>query len=229
MVFFLYHTPDSTSLHYPDPLDEPQKFASDFVLHSPRNELVTEPQITVTPTSVLVNFDASTSHPHPPDGCFLPTFTTATNLLKSSSARTMTVDAKVCFVIKATPNIIGFKWVCPPSKVGSDKKQLAPPGTVQLNPILQSIAVAVSPRGVFYLQRVAMDLDWIPLSRTPYKNWTDQVTRTETMKLIFEKFMRSPVDTQGSLAWKWFYCRMLYSCYGIRLALLDEEIKYTSR
>ena len=148
---------------------------------------------------------------------FLPTFTTATNLLKSSSARTMAVNAKICSVIKATPNIIWFKWVCPPSEVGSDKKQLAPPGTVELNHILQSIAVAVSPRGVFYPQRVAMDLDWIPLTRTPYKYWTNQVTRTEAMKLIFDNFTPPPVDTQGSLARKCFYRQMLYSRYGIRL------------
>ena len=137
----------------------------------------------------------------------------------------MAGDAKIHFMIKATSNIIGFKWVCPPFEAGSDKKQLAPPGTVQLNPILQSIAVAISPRGVLYPQRVAMDLDWIPLSRTPDKYWTDQVTRTETMKLIFKNFTPPPVDTQGSLAWKWFYRRTLYSRYGIRLALLDKEIK----
>ena len=186
----------------------------------------------MTPTSVLVNFDASTPHPHLLDVRFLPTFTTATNILKSSSARTMAVDAKFCSVIKATPNIIGFEWVCPPSKVGRDKKQLAPPGTVQPNPILQSIAEAMSPRGVQYPRRVAMDLDWpilqsiaeavgprgvqyprrvamdlnwIPLSPTPYTYWTDQVTRTETTKLFFENFTPPPVDTQGNLAWKWFY------------------------
>ena len=68
---------------------------------------------------------------------FLPTFATATNLLKSSSARTMVVNARVCSVIKATSNIIGFEWVHPPPKIGSGKKQLAPPDTVQLNPIPQ--------------------------------------------------------------------------------------------
>ena len=122
-VFTPHHTPDSTSLHYPDPSDKPQKFdPSEFVPRLPRNEFETEPQITVTPTSVLVNFDASTSRPHLPDVCFLPTFPTATNLLKSSSASTMAVDAKFCSVIKATPNITGSEWVCPPSEVGRDKK-----------------------------------------------------------------------------------------------------------
>ena len=37
-----------------------------------------------------------------------------------------------------------------------------------------------------------MDLDWRPLSRTPYEYWTDQVTRTETMKLIIKNFTPPP-------------------------------------
>ena len=94
------------------------------------------------------------------------------------------------------------EWVCPPSEVGSDKKQLIPPGTVQLDPILQFIAIAMSPEGVLYPQREVMDLDWRPLSRPPYEHWTDQVTRPEMMKLIVENFTPPPVNTQDSLAWK---------------------------
>ena len=115
----------------------------------------------------------------------------------------MAVDAKICSVIKATSNTFISKWICPPSKVGSDKKQLAPPGTVQLDSILQAITIAISPEGMLSLpKREVMDLDWRSLSRTPFEYWTDQVTRPEMMKLIIENFTPPPVNTQGSLAWK---------------------------
>ena len=60
-----HHTPDSTSLHYPD------TSAQTNITVTPTG-VSAQKQTTVTPILVLVNFDASTPHPHPPDVCFLP-------------------------------------------------------------------------------------------------------------------------------------------------------------
>ena len=70
-----------------------------------------------------------------------------------------------------------------------------------------------------------MDLDWRTLSQTPHKYWTDQVTRTEMMKSNVKNFTPPVVDTQGSLAYEWYYHQMFYSRPGISLVWLDEEIK----
>ena len=158
-----------------------------------------EPHISMTPTTVLVNFDVSTSHPHTPDECFLPSFTTTTNLLKSSSACSMTGNTKTLSVKKDNSIIFGFEWVCSSSKVGSDTKQLAPPGAMQCQLILQVIVIVTSLEGTL---PTLMDLDWRTLSLTPYKYWTDQVIRTKMMKSIVKHFTPQVVDTQDSLVYK---------------------------
>ena len=134
------HTPDIISLHCPDLLAEiPQKFdPSKFVPHSPRNEFEAVCQISVTPTSVLANFDVSTSYPHTLNMCYLPSFNNTTNALNP--------PLNIHSMVKATSNILGFEWVCLSSEVDRDKKQIAPPVAVQRGHILQVITIAISPR-----------------------------------------------------------------------------------
>ena len=194
----------------------PQNFhSSKFDSHSPRNEFEAEPTpVSVTPTSVRVHFDVSTTHPHTPDRCLKSSFTTTINVLNS--------PPKIPSTVKATSNLFKFEWVCPSSKIDRDKKQIAPPVAVQRGHI-QFIVTAISPKVALEIELSSLFDGSGELCHEQLTNyWTDQVTRIKMVKSDDKNFTPPVVDTQGSMAYKCYYHWKSYSHYGI---WLNEESK----